>query len=68
MLLPDTKFEGNRLVIPKVTEADMGCYVCIAKNVVPPAMSVRVLMFVQCEPIDSVIEIILTTTLSLPSF
>jgi hypothetical protein len=48
-LLSDEKFEGNRLMIPDVSESDMGGFLCIASNKVPPAMSKRVFMFVQCK-------------------
>ena len=45
----DDRYEGNRLTIPDVGEGDMGGYLCIASNKVPPAMSKRVFMFVQCK-------------------
>jgi len=45
----DERYEGNRLTIPQVTQDDMGGYLCIASNKVPPAMSKRVYMYVQCK-------------------
>jgi hypothetical protein len=45
----DERYEGNRLIIPQVVEDDMGGYLCIANNKVPPAMSKRVFMYVQCK-------------------
>ena len=32
-----------------MTPADMGAYMCIAKNTVPPAQSKRVFVYVQCK-------------------
>ncbi len=49
VFLSDDRFEGTRLTIPHVTEDDMGGYLCIANNRVPPAMSKRVFMSVQCK-------------------
>ena len=36
----------------KVRREDMGAYLCIASNDVPPAVSKRVYLMVQCESLD----------------
>merc|ERR1711974_484338 len=41
---------SNRLEIHKVRREDMGAYLCIASNDVPPAVSKRVYLMVQFPP------------------
>lgn len=41
--------EGTMLHIPKVTRHDMGAYLCIASNGIPPTVSKRILLIVHCK-------------------
>ena len=47
--ISDRRYSQPVLSIPRVTPADMGAYMCIAKNTVPPAQSKRVFVYVQCK-------------------
>lgn len=40
---------GEDLVLHKVTRSEMGVYVCIASNGVPPPVSKRLMLFVNCK-------------------
>ncbi|KAK6627694.1 hypothetical protein RUM43_002448 [Polyplax serrata] len=42
--------EGPMLHIPKVTRYDMGAYLCIASNGIPPTVSKRILLIVHFPP------------------
>ena len=42
-------YEGNILRLLKVTRADMGAYLCIASNGVPPTISKRIMVSVHCK-------------------
>ncbi|KAK4320426.1 hypothetical protein Pmani_008732 [Petrolisthes manimaculis] len=46
-----TKFEGPELVLEKVTRDDMGAYLCIASNDIPPAVSKRMIVQVHFHPV-----------------
>ena len=48
-LIADSEFHGSPLIIPSVQPDDLGAYLCIAKNGVPPSMSKRVFLYVQCK-------------------
>ncbi len=48
----DRRYSGPSLTIPKVSPDDMGAYLCIAENMVPPAQSKRVFVYVQCEHLN----------------
>lgn len=41
-------YEGDSLHLPKVTRNEMGTYLCIASNGVPPAVSQRIQLTVNC--------------------
>ncbi|XP_063589604.1 lachesin-like [Penaeus indicus] len=45
------KHEGSTLELKKVTRRDMGAYLCIASNGVPPSVSKRIELKVQFSPI-----------------
>ena len=40
---------GPDLVIPNIDTTDMGSYLCIADNGVPPIVSKRIYVYVQCK-------------------
>jgi neurotrimin len=41
--------DGNSLVIPSASRVHIGEYLCIASNGVPPSISKRIVLRVQCE-------------------
>ncbi|KAH9390931.1 hypothetical protein TYRP_006520 [Tyrophagus putrescentiae] len=43
-------FEGDQLNLTQVTREDMGAYLCIASNGVPPSLSKRILLHVNFRP------------------
>ena len=45
-------FTGPNLTIHNVHTDDMGSYLCIADNGVPPIVSKRIFLYVQCKPTD----------------
>ena len=47
--LVDT-WNSDTLEIHRVRREDMGAYLCIANNDVPPAVSRRIYLHVQCKP------------------
>lgn len=48
-LLSAFKVEGEFLNISQVSREDMGAYLCIAANGVPPSVSKRILLQVNCK-------------------
>ena len=42
------RFIGSKLTIHDVETADMGSYLCMADNGVPPIVSKRIFLYVQC--------------------
>lgn len=44
-----TSVEGEVLSLTKVTRSEMGAYLCIAANGVPPSVSKRMMLHVHCE-------------------
>lgn len=41
--------EGEMLTLTKVTRGEMGAYLCIAANGVPPSVSKRMMLLVHCK-------------------
>uniref|UniRef100_A0A1B0EWS2 Uncharacterized protein n=1 Tax=Phlebotomus papatasi TaxID=29031 RepID=A0A1B0EWS2_PHLPP len=41
--------EGPSLMIPRVNRHHMGAYLCIASNGIPPTVSKRIMVIVNCE-------------------
>lgn len=41
--------DGENLTISKVSRLHMGAYLCIASNGVPPSVSKRIVLMVQCK-------------------
>lgn len=44
-----TDVEGSTLELHKISRLDMGVYMCIASNGVPPTVSKRIFVSVDCE-------------------
>lgn len=44
-----TEWEGTTLEMSKVNRFDMAAYLCIASNGVPPAVSKRIILTVECK-------------------
>lgn len=43
------EWEGNSIEITKISRLDMGAYLCIASNGVPPTVSKRIKVSVDCK-------------------
>lgn len=46
------KFNGEQLNLTKITRNEMGAYLCIATNGVPPTVSKRITVDVECEFVE----------------
>ncbi|CAH1988232.1 unnamed protein product, partial [Acanthoscelides obtectus] len=46
--------EGEVLTLSKITRSEMGAYLCIAANGVPPTVSKRMMLHVHCKLVPSV--------------
>lgn len=44
--------EGETLSLTKVTRSEMGTYLCIASNGVPPSVSKRMKLQIHCKSLD----------------
>lgn len=44
-----SNFQGEFLKLAKVTRSEMGAYLCIASNGIPPSVSKRIMVSVHCE-------------------
>lgn len=42
-------YDGDVLQLSKITRNEMGAYLCIATNGVPPSVSKRIILDVECE-------------------
>ncbi|RZF35368.1 hypothetical protein LSTR_LSTR014654, partial [Laodelphax striatellus] len=42
-------FEGESLNLTRISRTEMGAYLCIASNGVPPSVSKRIIVDVECE-------------------
>ena len=51
------RFRGEVLKMRKVKRGQMGAYLCIASNDVPPAVSKRIILNVNCEDGSAVDEV-----------
>lgn len=49
IFLPVSVVDGETLTITKVSRLHMGAYLCIASNGVPPSISKRIMLMVQCK-------------------
>jgi hypothetical protein len=43
------EFLGEELKLTKISRNEMGVYLCIASNAIPPAISKRITLSVHCE-------------------
>lgn len=41
--------EGEQLNLTRITRSEMGAYLCIASNSVPPSVSKRIILDVECK-------------------
>ena len=44
-----TEYRGEFLVLARVRRKDMGAFLCIARNDVPPSVSKRIMLNVNCK-------------------
>lgn len=42
-------YQGEILKLVKITRSDMGAYMCIASNGIPPTISKRIMVSVHCK-------------------
>jgi hypothetical protein len=42
-------FEGDQLNLTRISRTEMGAYLCIATNGVPPSVSKRIIVDVECK-------------------
>lgn len=49
LFLAVNEWEGDTLEITRISRLDMGAYLCIASNGVPPTVSKRIKVSVDCE-------------------
>jgi len=54
LLVSVTMFDGEQLSLTRITRNEMGAYLCIATNGVPPTVSKRITLDVECEFVTSV--------------
>uniref|UniRef100_T1GML8 Ig-like domain-containing protein n=1 Tax=Megaselia scalaris TaxID=36166 RepID=T1GML8_MEGSC len=49
IIIPVISYNGSYLTISKVNRLNMGAYLCIASNGIPPTVSKRVMLIVHCD-------------------
>lgn len=54
-------YQGEVLKLVKVSRSEMGTYLCIASNGVPPTISKRITLNVHCKFLPNIIRIFNTT-------
>jgi hypothetical protein len=42
-------YDGEQLNLTRISRTEMGAYLCIATNGVPPSVSKRIIVDVECE-------------------
>jgi len=42
-------YDGDQLNLTRISRTEMGAYLCIASNGVPPSVSKRIIVDVECE-------------------
>lgn len=52
-----TEWEGETLELTKISRLDMGAYLCIASNGVPPSVSKRIKVSVDCKYLSFIFNI-----------
>lgn len=55
LLVSVTMFDGEQLSLTRITRNEMGAYLCIATNGVPPTVSKRITLDVECEFVTSIL-------------
>ena len=46
---PVNVYDGDQLNLTRISRTEMGAYLCIASNGVPPSVSKRIIVDVECE-------------------
>jgi hypothetical protein len=46
---PVNVYDGDQLNLTRISRTEMGAYLCIATNGVPPSVSKRIIVDVECE-------------------
>lgn len=59
LLVSVTLYDGEQLNLTRITRSEMGAYLCIATNGVPPTVSKRITVDVECELVG-MLRIIIT--------
>ena len=65
LITPAQSVEGEMLTLSKVTRSEMGAYLCIASNGVPPSVSKRMKLQVHCKYIILCVFVCIITKISL---
>lgn len=52
-----SSFQGEVLKLTKITRSEMGAYLCIASNGIPPSVSKRIMVNVHCKYINLYIDL-----------
>jgi hypothetical protein len=58
LLILVTLYDGEQLNLTRITRSEMGAYLCIATNGVPPTVSKRITVDVECELVTDMPRII----------
>lgn len=54
-----TVYDGETLSLMKISRLEMGAYLCIASNGVPPSVSKRIIVDVECKSLDVSLSLLL---------
>jgi len=58
LLVSVTLYDGEQLNLTRITRSEMGAYLCIATNGVPPTVSKRITVDVECELVTDIPRVI----------
>lgn len=62
--VPVASFDGEHLNLTRISRSEMGVYLCIATNGVPPSVSKRVVVDVECKYLHCTLHLCLSFCLS----
>jgi hypothetical protein len=51
-------YDGDQLNMTRISRTEMGAYLCIATNGVPPSVSKRIIVDVECEYRTYIIQLL----------